>query len=234
MKSPYDRHRARRRRATRQIGLLPITIVQHRLRGSGVRRSSCALWTPVRGAPGVIRFSDRVGKVLCNGSWWWCVDGGVMSSEAEPVAAGRGSELEHLYRSDWPVLVRVAYLLIGSEAAAEEIAQDAFLRLQATSTEVRNPSAYLRTSVVNACRSYHRHRGVVQRTPMPRPEQASAEYDELFDAIARLTWRQQAALILRFHVDLTESEIAAVLGCRPSTVRSLTHRGLAALRKELS
>jgi RNA polymerase sigma factor (sigma-70 family) len=157
-----------------------------------------------------------------------------MSSETEPVAAGHGAELEDLYRREWPVLVRVAYLLTGSESAAEEIAQDAFVRLQATSTVVTNPPAYLRTSVVNASRSFHRHRGVVERTPLPRPEHAAADYDELFDALARLPWRQQAALVLRFHLDLTESEIADALGCRPSTVRSLNHRAFAALRKELS
>ena len=61
-----------------------------------------------------------------------------------------------------------------------------------------------------------------------------AEHDELFDALARLPWRQQAALVLRFHVDLAESDIAAALGCRPNTVRSLIHRALATLRKDLS
>lgn len=172
--------------------------------------------------------------MLCNGSGVWGVDDCVMSSETEPVTAGHGDELERLYEREWPGLVRVAYLLTGSDSAAEEIAQDAFVRLQTTSTTVRNPPAYLRTSVVNACNSFHRHRGVVERTPLPRPEQASVEYDELFDALGRLSWRQQAALVLRFHVDLPESEIATVLGCRPSTVRSLTRRALTALRKELS
>lgn len=142
--------------------------------------------------------------------------------------------LADLYEREWPRLVRVAYLLTGSRSTAEELAQDAFVRLQATSTEVRNPGAYLRTSVVNACRSHHRHRGVVERTPLPRPEAAADQYDELSDALRRLTYRQQAVLVLRFHVDLDEREIAEALGCRPNTVRSLTHRALAALRKELS
>lgn len=69
---------------------------------------------------------------------------------------------------------------------------------------------------------------------MPRPEHSFAEHDELFDAVQQLPWRQQAVLVLRFHLDLPEAEIAAALDCRPSTVRSITRRALATLRKELS
>jgi RNA polymerase sigma factor (sigma-70 family) len=141
--------------------------------------------------------------------------------------------LAALYEREWSSLVRIALLLTNSRPLAEEIAQDAFVRLQTTSTTVLNPPAYLRTVVVNACRDVHRHQGVVQRTPLPRPEPARAEFDELFDALAQLPWRQQAALTLRFHVDLPETEIAAILRCRPSTVRSITRRALATLRKDL-
>ena len=130
--------------------------------------------------------------------------------------------------------MRVAYLLTSSRPTAEEIVQDAFVRLQSTRTTVLNPAAYLRTVVVNACRDVHRHQAVVARNPLPAPELEIAEHDELFDALARLPWRQQAALVLRFHVDLAEPDIAAALGCRPTTVRSLIHRALATLRKDLS
>lgn len=139
-----------------------------------------------------------------------------------------------LYEREWVSLMRVAYLLTSSRSTAEEIVQDAFVRLQATRTTVLNPAAYLRTVVVNACRDVHRHRAVVARHPQPTPEPTIAEHDELFDALARLPWRQQAALVLRFHVDLAEPDIAVALGCRPATVRSLIHRALATLRKDLS
>lgn len=59
------------------------------------------------------------------------------------------------------------------------------------------------------------------------------EHDELFDALATLPWRQRAALVLRFHADLADADIASALGCRPSTVRSIIHRALGSLRKEL-
>lgn len=143
-------------------------------------------------------------------------------------------ELTSLYAREWPRLVRVAYLLTNSRSDAEEIAQDAFVRLQASSSVVRNPGGYLHTTVVNACRDRHRHRQVVDRAPKERPQPSTDEHDELFDALSKLPLRQHAALILRFHLDLPERDIAAALNCRPSTVRSLTRRALLALRKELT
>ena len=157
-----------------------------------------------------------------------------MTSDTEPGSAGDRTWIAELYEREWSSLMRVAYLLTSSRPTAEEIVQDAFVRLQSTRTTVLNPAAYLRTVVVNACRDVHRHQAVVARNPLPAPEPAIAEHDELFDALARLPWRQQAALVLRFHVDLAEPDIAAALGCRPTTVRSLIHRALATLRKDLS
>ncbi len=144
------------------------------------------------------------------------------------------AELEALYETEWPRLVRVAFLLTNSRHRAEEIAQDAFVRLQSTTSTVRNPGGYLHTTVVNACRDVHRHQCVVERSPVERSDPFVDQHDELFDALASLPWKQHAALVLRFHLDLPEHEIAAALECRPSTVRSLTRRALAALRKELS
>ena len=148
-----------------------------------------------------------------------------------------GAALAALYEAEWPKLLRVAYVLTDSLPTAEEIVQDAFVRLQSTRTPVANPVAnpggYLRTTVVNACRDLHRHRAVVSRTPLPVTEPMIAEHDELFDALGGLPWRQQAALVLRFHVDLSDADIATALGCRRSTVRSIIRRALASLGKEL-
>jgi len=157
-----------------------------------------------------------------------------MTRDTESGLAAGTTGIAELYERDWSALVRFAYVLTNSRSTAEEIVQDAFLRLHATRTKVINPAAYLRTAVANACRDVYRHRAVVERNPMPAPEVALAEHDELFDALARLPWRQQAALVLRFHLDLPEHEIAMALGCRPSTVRSIIHRALATLRKDLS
>ncbi|MBI5088720.1 MAG: sigma-70 family RNA polymerase sigma factor [Actinobacteria bacterium] len=156
-----------------------------------------------------------------------------MTRDTTTSPADDRTRLAELYATEWKPLVHLAFLLTSSRPTAEEIVQDAFVRLQSTRTEVLRPGAYLRTSVVNACRDVHRHRVVVERTPVPPPEPAFAAHDELFDALARLPWRQQAVLVLRFHLDLPEADIAAALGCRPGTVRSLTHRALTSLRKDL-
>jgi RNA polymerase sigma factor (sigma-70 family) len=168
------------------------------------------------------------------------VDDGVMSQEGAevtavplPIAASTVDSVDQLYRREFGGLLRLAYSMTNSESRSEEIVQDAFVKLQATSTTIANPPAYLRTSVVNACRSHHRHQEVVKRTPVERAVEYEAAHDELFDAVATLPWRQQAALAMRFHLDLPEDEIAAALGCRPATVRSLVARALASLRKEI-
>lgn len=159
------------------------------------------------------------------------VDDGVMQGrETTPDDA-----LTALYEREWGPLLRVAFLLVGSQSIAEEIVQDAFVSLQASRSEVRSPGAYLRVSVINACRSVHRHRAVIARNPVqPWRNEQPAEYDDLRDAVQKLPYRQRAVLILRYHLQLNESEIATALACRPGTVRSSTHRALAALRKDLS
>lgn len=161
------------------------------------------------------------------------VEVGVMAPDIGDEVAATPS-LEELYEREWPALVRLAFLLTGSTTAAEDVAQDAFVGLQSTAAAVANPPAYLRTSVVNACRSLHRRQAVADRHPTPPPEPVRSEPDELFDAVGRLPWRQQAALAMRFDLGLPEAEIAAALRCRPATVRSIIHRALKALRKELS
>jgi RNA polymerase sigma factor (sigma-70 family) len=60
------------------------------------------------------------------------------------------------------------------------------------------------------------------------------EIDETWVAVCRLPFRQRAVLALRFYEDMSEAEIARVLGCRPGTVKSGLHRGLSRLREELS
>jgi RNA polymerase sigma factor (sigma-70 family) len=146
---------------------------------------------------------------------------------------GENADLVDLYQREWSPLLRTAYALVGSRPTAEEIVQDAFVALQATRTAVLNPGAYLRRSVINGCHSTHRHNAVVSRTAIPVQGPAIDHHDELGDALRALPWRQQAALVLRYHLDLTETDIAEALSCRPSTVRSIIKRGLDTLRKEI-
>ncbi|MGH9181707.1 MAG: sigma-70 family RNA polymerase sigma factor, partial [Acidimicrobiales bacterium] len=108
------------------------------------------------------------------------------------------------------------------------LVQEAFVRLHRTWGRADQPAAYLRTTVVNRCRSWQR-RAVMERQRQPRPQAVvvvDAEVRELLDAVARLGPRRRAAVVLRFYADLSEADIARALRCRPGTVKSLIHRGL--------
>ena len=137
-----------------------------------------------------------------------------------------------LYEETFMSMVRLAVALTGSELSAEDLVQDAFVRVHAHWGRITTPTAYLRRTVVNACRSAGRR---AQR------ERASTSFelktaealgaDELFDVLATLPYRQRAALVLQFYEGLSQAEIANVLGCREGTVASLVHRGLAQLKR---
>lgn len=141
-----------------------------------------------------------------------------------------------VYAELWPDVVRLAHLMTGSTAAGEDIAQDAFLGWLARAPDVENPRAYLRRSVVNlvinARRKADRERGY--RLTLVERAAPAHEVDEMWPLIARLPARQRAVLVLRYYEDLSEQQIADVLGCRPGTVKSLSARALARLKKELS
>ena len=134
-------------------------------------------------------------------------------------------------------MVRMATLLVGSAAIAEEVVQDAFASVSKCWDGLRRPGAYLRTSVVNGCAQVLRRRSIEDRHRAPRLEVADDEsLERLLDlraALNRLTDRQRIVVVLRYFVDVPDHEIAEVLGVRPATVRSLVHRALAVLRREL-
>jgi RNA polymerase sigma-70 factor (sigma-E family) len=136
-----------------------------------------------------------------------------------------------LYRARYEPMVRLAYLMVGDRAVAEELVQDAFVSVHRSWDRATQPSAYLRTAVVNQCRSWGRRRTLeVLRRPAP-PDPAVLVADELWDVLAGLPPRQRAAIVLRFYEDLPDEEIATLLGCRVPTVRTAIFRGLAKLRE---
>jgi RNA polymerase sigma-70 factor (sigma-E family) len=141
--------------------------------------------------------------------------------------------LVELYQERFVDFARLAYLLTGRRDVAEELTQDAFVAIASRWDTVDTPAAYVRTSVVNRSRSWFRRIEVEERhRPVPDPPR-DLEVDELWDALATLPERRRAAIVLRFYLDLPDPEIAEVLGCRPATVRTSIHRGLAQLRKEI-
>lgn len=140
-------------------------------------------------------------------------------------------------------LVRLCWLLTGSKEDAEEIVQEAFVRvaprIERLPAEVVEP--YLRRTAINVWKNRLRRRSLERRTPAPEwsaagpaPEtEAPAPDDELWTAVALLPSRQRACVVLRFACDLGERETARALGCSVGTVKSQTNKALAHLRRTL-
>jgi RNA polymerase sigma factor (sigma-70 family) len=141
------------------------------------------------------------------------------------------------YREAYPGAVRLAWLLTHDHAAAEDVVQDAFVRVRPRLATVGQRGAYLRTAIVNGCRDRARSAGRAdagwRRLRVVTDVSSTDKPSELLDAVALLPYKQRAVLVLRYWADLREEEIAEIVGVRPATVRSITSRALAQLRKDL-
>jgi RNA polymerase sigma-70 factor (sigma-E family) len=152
--------------------------------------------------------------------------------------------LEELYSQHTPDALRLAYLLTGNMAVAEELVQEAFARVIGRLGNLREPAAfgsYLRVAVTNLSKNHFRtvarERKFVQRVG-PLAHQQTVEPDisgreAIVQALMALPERQRTAVVLRFYEDLTDAETGEILRCRTGTVRSLVSRGMASLRETL-
>ena len=148
--------------------------------------------------------------------------------------------LGELYRRHAGDAARLAYLITGDRALAEDLVQEAFVRMYGRFRDLRNPDAfevYLRRTVVNLARSHFRHRKVERKylEGAGQTERSVAtpdvgERDELWTVLQALPERQRTAIVLRFYEDLSEVATAEVMGCPVGTVKSLVSRGLERLR----
>jgi RNA polymerase sigma-70 factor (sigma-E family) len=145
-------------------------------------------------------------------------------------------------RANTPALLRTAYLLTGNTGAAEELVQDTLVRLYPKWHRVEAaaaPVAYVRRSLANAFVNQVRRPAsrevavdiMPERPYATDPMDQLADRDEVWTLLRFLPARQRAALVMRFFHDLPDEEIAAALGCRTGTVRSLISRGLASMRE---
>ena len=152
-----------------------------------------------------------------------------MADEADLAA------LEALYREQYASSVRLAHLLVGDRYRAEELTQDAFVRLLPKLATTDNPGGYLRTVLVNLCHDHGRRQTMMRRHPEEPPGSTEppglpTTSSAVWRALQDLPERQRQALSLRFYADLSTDEIARLLDARPATVRSLIHRGLTTLK----
>jgi RNA polymerase sigma factor (sigma-70 family) len=167
---------------------------------------------------------------------------------------GRPRDLEsydQLVREHQGIAFRTAYVITGSAADAEEVVQDAFVKAYRARGRFRSGAPFrpwLLAIVANEARNRRRSVGRRARLELqlaeerpsagaaPSPEVAllaREERAELLAAVDRLGDEQRAAIACRYFLGLSETETAAVLGCRPGTVKSRLSRALARLEEEL-
>jgi RNA polymerase sigma-70 factor (sigma-E family) len=161
----------------------------------------------------------------------------VAGGSAPPLAAG----LEELYRRYAGGAMRMAFFLTGDRELAQDLVQDAFVRVAGRFHHLHRPDAfeaYLRRAVVNLCASHHRRVRVARGYEATQPRGADPVVDgpdvdtrELLRvALGGLPVRQRAAVVLRYYDDLPEQQVAQILGCSVPAVRSLVTRAMATLR----
>lgn len=161
-----------------------------------------------------------------------------------------------LYQAHALGLIRLAHIMLGERTAAEDVVQDAFCGLYRNWARLADQAKalpYVRSSVLNGCRSaLRRHRpaarldggtgdGGAEPAALAAAAVASAEAAvlsverrrEVMTALRGLPDRQREVLVLRFYLDLTDTDIARDMGISPSTVRSTAYRALAALGRSL-
>jgi RNA polymerase sigma factor (sigma-70 family) len=164
-----------------------------------------------------------------------CVDHAASEKTKVTQSVSR-SRFDDFYADEFAATTRLAHLLTGRDDVAEDLAQDAMARIHRHFDDLDNPAAYLRTTLVNLCRSWHRgavrERDRNERIP-PLATFLGPDVEEVLAVVDRLPYRQRAVIVMRYWLDLSEANIAEHLGCRPGTVKSLSARALANLHKEL-
>jgi RNA polymerase sigma-70 factor (sigma-E family) len=150
------------------------------------------------------------------------------------------AEFTEFMHGRWPALVRLGYGLTGDQGLAEDLAQTALAKAYASWPRVRragDPDAYVRRIMLNANRSRFRKRRVPEQLTDAPPEPGTAPeapgHDDrpaLMTALMRLPAGPRSVVVLRYWMDMTETEVAAALGCSVGNVKSQASRALAKLR----
>jgi RNA polymerase sigma-70 factor (ECF subfamily) len=175
-----------------------------------------------------------------SGEWQRTVGVPAVHAGVDP-AAGAAEGFEAFYVREYHAVVQLAYALSGSRLAAEDIAQDAFLRAFRDWERIRNPSAWVRkVAVRRAGRTVHRRlleARAVARLLAGRGlavAELPEEDAEVWRAVRALPRRQSQVIALRYVTDASVADIARTLGLAEGTVKAQLYRGRHALASRLA
>lgn len=157
------------------------------------------------------------------------------------MAGSAHQRLNELYALHAPAALRLAFLMTGDGPGAEDIVQEAFVRLYGRFQDRKAPDrveAYLHRTIINLSHDRHRKlktlRAFVARGHQNNPDlplDVPARVD-MAQRLQRLPHRQRAALVLRYYQDLTEPQAAELLHCSVAALKQLVQRGLNTMRAQ--
>jgi RNA polymerase sigma-70 factor (sigma-E family) len=161
------------------------------------------------------------------------------------VKAAQDESFREFVEGSWHRLLRTAYLLTGDHGTAEDLVQTALMRSYKHWGRIERtdaPEVYVRRAMVNLSISTWRRRRFVEHVVADPPEPAAgvggdhqdahALRDELWRTVRAMPPRMRTVFVLRYFEDLSEAEVASVMGCAVGSVKSQISRGLARLRAE--
>ncbi|MFN2488026.1 MAG: RNA polymerase sigma factor [Acidimicrobiia bacterium] len=168
-----------------------------------------------------------------------------VSSGAELSWSSADLLVAELYRAEAANLVRLARFFVDDRDAAEDLVQEAFIRLARASGRIKNRDripAYLRSIVLNLARDHNR-RGLVSLRHFPAADPQGPTLDDLvavradqqrvISALRDVPRRQRDCLVLRYYLELSVGEIAETLGIGANSVKTHLQRGLRSLEQRL-
>jgi RNA polymerase sigma-70 factor (sigma-E family) len=159
------------------------------------------------------------------------------------VAGPEDDEFADFFAATWPRLYRTTYAVTGDPGAAEDALQSAYAKAYASWRRVRaadRPEAYVRRMALNEVLTVRRrawwraerpHAVPPEPAPLRSPHADTDDHDAVWQAVVALPPRQRAVVVLRYYEELSEAEIAEVLGCSRGTVKSQAADALAKLRR---
>jgi RNA polymerase sigma factor (sigma-70 family) len=162
-----------------------------------------------------------------------------------PITIDADALVVSMFRQEGPSLVRLARLFVDDRNAAEDLVQEAFIRLARSAGRIKDMDrapAYLRSIVLNLARDHNRRGLMSLRHHLPFDEARASVEDELdvredqrrvLEALRDLPHRQRDCLVLRYYDELGIDEIAATLELSRNSVKTHLQRGLAALERRL-